>query len=484
MDTETHPNILFILTDQWRGDCLGVTGHPVVDTPNLDMVAQRGVVFTSAYSSCPSCIAARASIFTGLAPSSHGRLGYRDQVPWRYDNMLAEVLSGAGYQTHCIGKTHFYPQRSHCGFQGLESYEGAQNFDGRYVNDYTEWLRERTGGTGDSDIHGLSHNGWTARPSHLPEELHNSSWVATRAIEFLKRKDPNRPFFLNLSFHRPHPPIDPPRVYWDMYKDRELPPVPIGDWAERYNQPVDSVDAFRGRFDPDHIDRARRGYYAQIAHIDNQIGRVLNAIPRLRVGPAAVVFISDHGEMLGDHNHYRKTFAYEGSARVPLIIGLPEPARRRSCIERTPAVLEDIYPTILDIAGIESTDDMGVDGLSLMPLYTTGGGDDSAVKKRPFVHGEHSACYDEESATQFLTDGREKYIWNPVTGEEQLFDLDTDPQECTDLSETVGKKDRLLLWRGRLVERLAPRKEDNLSDGATLITDESPPAVRPGLIRR
>ncbi len=108
-----RPNILFILTDQMRGDCLSITGHPVVETPHLDDLARRGTVFTAAYSTCPSCIAARASIMTGLTPSSHGRLGYRDRVPWRYDDMLPALLGRAGYQTHCVGKTHFYPQRAH-----------------------------------------------------------------------------------------------------------------------------------------------------------------------------------------------------------------------------------------------------------------------------------------------------------------------------------------------------------------------------------
>ena len=123
-------NIVFILTDQMRWDCLSITGHPVVETPNLDEIGRNGVVFTAAYSSCPSCIAARASIWTGLTPSSHGRLGYQDRVPWRYERMLPQLLGEAGYQTHCVGKTHFYPQRKHCGFQSLESYEAGQTSTG------------------------------------------------------------------------------------------------------------------------------------------------------------------------------------------------------------------------------------------------------------------------------------------------------------------------------------------------------------------
>ncbi|HRU07119.1 MAG TPA: sulfatase-like hydrolase/transferase, partial [Candidatus Brocadiia bacterium] len=313
------PNILFILTDQMRWDCLSAAGHPVVETPNLDGLCSRGVRFTAAYSSCPSCIAARASIFTGLTPSTHGRLGYQDQVPWRYDHMLAEVLGAAGYQTHCVGKTHFYPQRAHLGFQSLDSYECRQNFDGKYVNDYDEWLRERTGGRVAEPDHGLDSNSWVARPSHLPEELHNNTWVAAKSIEFLRRRDRTRPFFLNMSFHRPHPPIDPPQVFFDLYRGRPLPLPAVGDWAEENDRPADGVNCWRGRLSPNSLDMARWGYYAQIGHIDNQIGRVLRAMTQMRLGPTIILFTSDHGEMLGDHHLFRKTYAYQGSAAVPLI---------------------------------------------------------------------------------------------------------------------------------------------------------------------
>ncbi|GAF70894.1 unnamed protein product, partial [marine sediment metagenome] len=130
MTSTQRPNIVMILVDQMRWDCLSAAGHPVVETPNLDELAYRGVRFSAAYSACPSCIAARASIMTGLCPSNHGRLGYRDGVPWRYDTMLPALLGDAAYQTHCVGKTHFFPQHAHLGFQSMEGYEGDQNFDG------------------------------------------------------------------------------------------------------------------------------------------------------------------------------------------------------------------------------------------------------------------------------------------------------------------------------------------------------------------
>jgi arylsulfatase A-like enzyme len=469
-----RPNIVFILLDQMRRDCLSLLGHPVVETPNVDQIGRRGVVFTAAYSSCPSCIAARASMMTGLAPASHGRLGYRDCVPWTYDHMLPAVLGDAGYQTHCVGKTHFYPQRKHCGFQSLDSYEANQNHDGRYVNDYFEWLREKTNGRMAERDHGLDSNSWVARPSHLPEELHNNTWVVTKGIEFLHRRDRTRPFFLNLSFHRPHPPIDPPRVFYDLYKDRELPPVPVGDWAEPHGVEVDDINTWHGRLKPEQLDHTRRAYYAQVAHIDNQIGRFVLALKHLNAGPTAFVFTSDHGEMLGDHHLFRKSYAYEGSAAVPLVLSMPGGTRDRVCDR--PVVLEDLYPTMLDIAGVPVPG--RVDGHSLLPFLRGEQPDDWPE----FVHGEHSSCYDPTNAMQFLTDGREKYVWFPVTGAEQLFDLTEDPAEGRDLAADPAAKDRLERWRQRMVEALAPREQDGLSNGRELIAGQSPPAVRPELL--
>jgi arylsulfatase A-like enzyme len=475
MPDDQRPSIVFILLDQMRWDCMSCVGHPVVETPNFDEIAHRGVLFTAAYSSCPSCIAARASMMTGLCPSSHHRLGYQDRVPWRYEHMLPQVLGDAGYQTCCIGKTHFYPQRSHCGFQILETYECRQNHSGTYVNDYDVWLRQQANGRLEEQHHGLSSNSWTARPSPLPEELHNNSWVATRGIDFLRRRDPTRPFFLNLSFHRPHPPIDPPQAFWDEYRDRPLPPVPVGDWAGVHDVAVTSLDTWRGRLSDEALLRARRGYYAQVAHIDSQIGRVLLEVRRAGHGPTAFIVTSDHGEMLGDHHLWRKSYAYEGSAAVPMIVSVPGGVHNEVCAR--PTVVEDVYPTMLEIAGAPVPP--GRDGHSLLSCAHG----EAPPDWPDFVHGEHAECYDPANAMQFLTDGREKYVWFPVTGAEQFFDLTCDPQETRDLARDPANERRIAPWRQRLIERLATRQQDGLCDGEKLIAGQSTPHVRDMLLK-
>jgi len=474
-----QPNILFFFTDQMRGDCLSAAGHPVVRTPNLDHLAARGMLFSRAYSPCPSCIAARASLMTGLSPSSTGRLGYQDQVPWRYDLMLPEVLGAAGYQTHCAGKTHFYPQRAHLGFQSLDSYEAMQNFDGRYVNDYHEWLRDRTGGTRHERDHGLDSNSWNARPSPLPEELHNTTWVATKGIEFLRRRDRTRPFFLNLSFHRPHPPIDPPQAWWDRYADVELPPVPVGDWAAVHDTPARELAAWHGRLPDDVLADCRRGYYAQIAHIDNQVGRVLQALRQLRAGPTWVVFSSDHGEMLGDHHLFRKVYAYEGSARVPLIVTPPDGSGPGDICD-LPCTLTDLYPTMLSMAAADIPE--RTEGLDLLGCLR--GEAEELRRRRPWIHGEHAPCYDPDLGMQFVTDGRWKFVWYTSTGQEQLFHVAEDGDELHDRAGDPDCRDQLGISRGQLVSALAGREQDGLTDGERLIPGTRLPAVRLELMEK
>jgi arylsulfatase A-like enzyme len=406
---------------------------------------------------------------TGLTPHTHGRIGYQDQVPWRYAEMLPAVLSRAGYQTACIGKRHFFPEQNSGGFEYFESAEDWRRFDPDYRDSYEEWLKEQTGGKLNEQMHGVDCNSWYARPSHLPEELHINTWTVTRAIEFLRRRDTTRPFFLNVSFVRPHPPYDPPQVFWDMYRDRPLSPVPVGDWVTgEEDHPVSDINAATGRLPAHLLARTRRAYYAQIAHIDNQIGRLLIAMRMLKIPLPDIVFTSDHGEMLGDHCHFRKSLPYEGAARIPLII-TPATGGEGKAVNR-PVAIEDVYPTLLEMAGDEVPS--RTQGLSLLPLCR----DSGAPDWREFVHGEHTW---EHGATQFLTDGKEKYIWYVATGREQLFDLESDPWECRDLACDPARRASLACWRGRLAEYLCIRGDRQFSDGIRLYPGKPLPASLP-----
>ncbi len=450
----TQPNIVLIITDHFRGDCLSRLGHPVVETPHLDSLSRSGAVFTHAYTPCPSCTPARRTLMTGLTPASQGMVGYQDFVPWDYNITMAGELTRAGYQTINIGKTHFYPRRLHLGFEQLITPE-----------DYAAWLEQQPDVTGNRFAHGVDANSWMARPNHLPESQMEEAWFVDQARSFLDKRDPTRPFFLSLSFNGPHPPWCPPQVYYDQFINRDLPGPVVGDWAKHHADEADDpldVNAWRGTIPPHQMQRARAAYYAYLAYLDAQVGYFNRLLNERGLNNTFLLFTSDHGEMLGDHNLWRKTYAYEASARIPFIMKWPQQMNLDTNREIEAVVgWEDIMPTFLDLAGADIPDTL--EGRSILPLLKQ-----ESTDWRSYYHGEHSPCYHPENANQFLTDGAWKYIWNPITGDEQLFHLTEDPQECRNLAGQSDHTETQALWRGRIIKQLDGRPE-GLSDGKQLI---------------
>jgi len=454
-----RPNIVLVITDHFRGDCLSRLGHPVAETPHLDSLSREGAMFTHAYTPCPSCVPARRSLMTGLTPYSQGMVGYKDGTPWEYKETMAGELTKAGYQTINIGKTHFYPGRLHLGFEQLIT-----------SADYTEWLAQQPGIDVEKFAHGVDSNSWMGRPNHLPEHLMEETWFVSRARDFLQKRDPTRPFFMCVSFNGPHPPWCPPQVYYDQFVNRDIPGPVVGEWAQKHadeaEYPLD-VNAWRGQIS-DHLNhRARAAYFAYLAFLDAQVGRLRHLLDRGGHRNTFLLFTSDHGEMLGDHHLWRKTYAYEASARIPFVVRCPAgmPGARNREI---PQVVgwEDIMPTFLDLAGAPIPD--AVEGRSVLPLLRG-----ETADWRTCYHGEHSPCYHPENANQFLTDGKWKFIWNPITGQEQLFQIAEDPNECEDLAGVADMADMLAMWRQRMVAELAGR-EEGLSDGKRLIPGAVP----------
>lgn len=468
---EGRPNILFINVDQMRYDCLSVAGHPIVETPHLDHIARRGVRFTNAFSGVMSCIGARAAIHTGMSQRNHGRVGYRDGLTWRYPVTLAGELARAGYQTQAVGKMHVHPQRWPAGFENVILHDGFLHYYGqRREDDYADWLTRQVGGQEVTFFdHGLSANSWVARPWHLPEHMHPTNWVVTRCCEFLKRRDRSRPFFLFMSFVRPHAPLDPPQVYWDQYIQQEIPPPPAGDWADSVRLPGDRWNPAtnRGTLDPRAQHRAQAAYYALITHLDHQIGRFMEYLSDYgQLNNTAILFASDHGELLGDHGLFRKGVGYSGSAQVPMLGSFPgsmgiEPGGTIAQVVE----LRDIMPTFLDIAGAAVPE--SVDGASLMPLIR---GEDAPWRQH--VHGEHALG---EWSNHYITDGRHKYIWYSQSGLEQLFDVENDRQELHNLADRPEHRQQLARLRSALAGELAGR-EEGYSDGSDLIVGRTPVA--------
>jgi arylsulfatase len=465
----TKPNIIFIFPDQWRGDCLSSLNHPVVETPFLDQIAHHGVTFTKAYTPSPSCIAARASLATGMSPSSTGRMGYRDGVPWTYPYTFMQKLRDNGYHTMCVGKTHFYPTRARLGFEELELYEIPYQ-DWEHPSDYHLWLRDKTNGNINDSSCDLDSNSVIVHPWNHPENLHPNSWNITRGIELLERRDTLRPFSMQLSFHRPHPPFDPVNSYFERYLRKGLPPVPIGDWAKENNIEVKNIDPNIGKLAPHLLDRSRRAYYAQLSHIDYQIGRLVRYLKgRDLLKDTWLVFSSDHGELLGDHYMHRKTNGFEGSAHIPLIIKPPQGTNipvDRICDK--PVSLQDLCPTFLELGNTDIPEQ--VEANSLLPLVN---GTETGWKE--FVHGEHSPGW------QFVTDGKEKFIWHTVDDRRWFFNLNEDSQEKVNQANNPNYSDRVTLWENRLIKILAERPNDAFTDSKKLTPGNAIPSVRDSL---
>jgi arylsulfatase len=457
MNMAQKPNFLIFLTEQHRGDCLGIENHPVLLTPNMDAIAGAGVRFTKAYSTCPSCIAARRSFLSGQHPATHGAVGYASGAEWNIRHTLPSVLADAGYETAWVGRSmHQHPPDKRFGFEHMTT------LDHRGSSDYTRFFQERRPDDWESVYGaGVMHNDWTARPWHLDEDLHSTNWTVHEALRFLRDRDTSRPFFLVVSFLAAHPPLTPPAFYLDRYIRTGVPDPIIGDWAtpppnggKGLDVAVDTVD-LKGEA----LLCARAGYYGLINHMDDQIRRLVNpvlGVDRMTGNNTVVALTSDHGEMLGDHHLWRKIVPYEPSARIPLLLRAPKRfGIGPGTVSDAPVGLEDIMPTMLDLAGVPIPD--SVDGRSLLSLARG-----ESVEWRDCIHIEHSPVH------HTLTDGKEKYIWFVADGREQFFRLTNDPTECRDLAADPAESERLSHWRTRLIKELRDRPE-GFTDGARLI---------------
>lgn len=305
------------------------------------------------------------------------------------------------------------------------------------------------------------------------EMLHPTSWVTTQGIDFLRRRDTTKPFFLMMSYHRPHPPLDPPGHYINRYEAKELPPIQVGDWVD-FELPIGGHDSPVPR-DQAQIDYARRAYYAQITCIDHHLNRLIMGLFEADVlRNTAILFVADHGEMLYTHNQVAKGTPYDGSARIPFLLRLPQTEAfahypKNHNIGDAVVEIRDILPTCCDIAGVDVPEI--VDGASILPLCRG-----EASGWREHLHGEHVL---QERSTQWLTDGREKYIWFTQTGRELLFDLENDPEEMHDLSQT--KPEHVAHWRAILKKELAGREEAFVQNGDLVVgRPQSPTLVDAG----
>jgi arylsulfatase len=483
-----RPNILLIMADQHRGDCLGCDGNRAIRTPNLDALAREGVRFRNAYTATPSCIPARAGLLTGLSPWNHGLLGMDGwPIATKYRHEMPKELGKAGYYTAAIGKNHFDPSRQSHGYDLMLSDE-HQDLCNIYQTDYHSWfwmhaanIKGPADAVGNSDaVDGCGFgwkdfwNAYDARAFPYPERLHRTRWVGRSAVNFLRTYDRRQPFFLKVSFIPPHSPYIPPERLMRQYMDADLPPAFHAAWAEKYRpRSGPGLDIWHGDLGTEQVRRSRAGYYGQVTYVDEQIGQILEELDsRGMMEDTLIVYTSDHGDMLGDHFMWRKCQPYQSSVRIPMLMRWPKGlvSARRGRVVDQPTELRDLMPTFLDAArALEPVAD-SLDGLSLLRLA-----DAKTEGWRPYIDMEHDICYSPLVHWNALTDGHVKYIFHAHDGSEQMFDLDNDPQEMHDLAAESAHQGQLKTWRARMVKHLEVRGDQWVKDGKLMLRRESFP---------
>lgn len=467
-----QPHIIFIMSDQHRGDALHCMGNPCVSSPNIDKLAAEGTLFMSGYSSAPSSTPARAGLLTGQSPWNHGMLGY-GKVAEKYKYEMPQMLRDLGYYTFGIGKMHWHPQNALHGFHATLIDESGREESPNFISDYRQWFQLNAPGK-NPDLTGIGWNDHGAGVYKLDEKLHPTTWTGQKACELIRNYDNEQPLFLKVSFARPHSPYDPPQRYLDMYKNADIPAPAIGDWCEEYAErksPSEvASDAPFANLGEEYAKNSRRHYYANVTFIDDQIGDIVQALKDKGMYDNAIIcYTADHGDMLGDHYHWRKTYAYEGSTKIPYIVKWPSSVNNRLKdyhIADQPVELRDFLPTFLDVAGGEVPSDM--DGKSLIKLVNG-----RKEEWRKYIDLEHATCYSPNNYWCALTDGKIKYIWFFHSGKEQLFDLVADPMELKNLSEEKKYKKQLDAMRSEMVNHLKVRGESFVKDGQLVKRDKT-----------
>lgn len=459
------PNILLIVTDHWPASLLGAAGHPAVHTPVLNQLCRNGVRFTNCYSETPVCLPARRTLMTGATPKQHGDRTFQPHRPMEpHLPTMAQTFRDAGYQAYAVGKTHTYPQRDRIGFDEIELDDEGRTLYG-VTDDYEIFLGDQ-GYVGQQFGHGMSNNAYQATPWHLPEHLHATNWATDRMARAVRRRDPTRPAFWYLGYRHPHPPLVPPQRFLDHYADIEIDEPFCGGWANDDDLPymLQGVQS-RGTYSAREVKWARRAFYALCTHIDQQIGALIGTIREEGIlDETIIMFTSDHGDMLGNHNMWAKQTYNEGSTNVPMIL-MGEKDDRTVGFNRTDdrlVGLQDIMPTLLGLAGIEVPE-------TVVGRPMIGG------KKRDYIFGEFG---EEGACTRMIRTTTHKLIWYPVGNYFQMFDMIDDPREMHDLAGDVTHADTLDQLKTLMLGELYGSDEKWVKNGA--LVGESGKAYWPG----
>ncbi|MHC4404846.1 MAG: sulfatase [Planctomycetota bacterium] len=463
---EPRLNVLFIISDDLNNS-LGCYGHPLVESPNIDRLARRGVRFERAYCQFPLCGPSRNSMLTGLYPNSTGILAnsqiFRQTIPRHLS--LSHAFRREGYFAARIGKLYHYNVPKSVGTNGHDdpgSWELELNPAGcdRLLEE-PDIFSLRPGSFGGT----LS---WYASPRG--DLLHTDGMLASDAEWVLERcaRDRGRPFFLAVGFYRPHTPYVAPKTYFEGYPQPRMPLVE-GVEEDQKDLPAPALGSHKKEHEllTDELRRqAVQAYFASITFMDAQVGRVLDALDRLGLADdTVVVFTSDHGYHLGEHGLWQKMSLFEESARVPLIVAAPGIAREGG-VARAPVGLVDLYPTLTELCGVDAPHNL--QGQSLAPILAN-----PELPGRGWALSQVTRGPKTRRTFGFTlrTPGWRYTEWDQARQGRELYDHQTDPREQNNLADDPAQADRVADLSTELHAAVA----------ATFPESGEIPQIRPGL---
>jgi len=472
--SQGQPNILLIITDQQRTDTLGFRGQTPCRTPNMDRLAREGISFDRAICTSPLCLPSRASLFTGQYPHQIDMMQNNDRI--RTEPTLTNRLRDRGYYTAYAGKWHMEPVRQPKAFTGREQELGLTEVHGGHVAAKGEravdrWFDVAEGqGSYDYSIwcekNGLP-DGWTVsdpdvrtdrtpsmsiprtKVQDLPPDKTYDAWVTDIALRFYLDRPKDRPFFLVTGWFGPHPPLMIPEPYYSMYDPTHIPEPP--NFGPQPNKPRSNTSSFYHRLWLDHGNtweawkKSTAVYWGYVTMMDDLLGGLLQVLEDDGVlDDTLVIFMSDHGEMLGSHGLWHKMMPYEECLRVPLLMRYPKrikPGIRSQVVSS----LIDIPATILSAVGEETPD--AYLGRDLSRAFQDG----AEFQIDPYRFSEHKPLGEWHKTVEWrlVTDSRLKYVWNDGDLDE-LYDVEADPYELNNLIHDLGYAEEL----DRLQERL------------------------------
>lgn len=420
---DPQPNILFILSDDHATKAISSYGTSMIKTPNIDRIANNGILFTNCFTSSSICGPSRACIISGKYSALNGVLRIGNKlVDDQYT--FPEVLHNSGFQTAVMGKWHLFVQP-----KGFDYYSVPHN-----MGAYYDCRLKRTG------------EEWTDGPGGEIMPGYFTDKITDKAISWLEKRDKNRPFCLLLHHKAPHSPYEYPEKYDSIFKDSDLPfpdnfndnfigknstlvndPCTFsklqylnpGNWLKPKPQELRGTEKYKREV----YQIVFKGYYRLVASLDDNIGRLLDYIENTGLDKnTIVIYASDNGYFLGEHGLYNKQWMYEESSRIPLIISLPGNRNKGKVIEKLVSVL-DIAPTILNYAGAEIPGEY--QGFSLKSLIE---GKEKNWRTSHFYH-----YYDQFEVPENYGIRTEKYklfcVVTPDNLEWEFYDLELDPGE-------------------------------------------------------